>query len=178
MSGDGKTAGAVGAVVNRAESMLGRHGRIQTQQTITIGRARAELLEFFTDAEHLSRIVGQVATVGEPSPGQYVWATGEQGIQTTLERSGETLAWAAAGDAPDRWSLAFSEAPAGLGTEVRLQVDVASLPTLPGTLGELAAGGLLLKLLHRAKALVETGEIPTLKHNPAARGDGADHDEN
>jgi hypothetical protein len=36
-----------------------------------------------------------------------------------------------------------------------------------------AAGALVIKALYRTKALIETGEVPTLERNPSARpGDG------
>jgi hypothetical protein len=57
--------------------------------------------------------------------------------------------------------LDFSEAPRGQGTEVTLRVK-SPAPAL-------LSGALAFKALYRARALLQTGEIPTLRKNPSAR---------
>ncbi|WP_280506943.1 hypothetical protein [Nocardia farcinica] len=66
---------------------------------------------------------------------------------------------AAGGDA--QLHIEFAEAPADLGTEVTLRVTAP----VPGLL----TGAVAFKVLYRARALLQTGELPTLAHNPSAR---------
>jgi uncharacterized membrane protein len=73
--------------------------------------------------------------------------------------------------------MGFKPAPQGRGTEATLAYDVdrsdvttgATLASL-ASLFEGAADVAIRKVLHNFKSLAETGEIPTLKHNPSARG--------
>jgi hypothetical protein len=57
--------------------------------------------------------------------------------------------------------LDFSEAPRGQGTEVTLRLKTPAPALL--------SGALAFKALYRARALLQTGEMPTLKINPSAR---------
>jgi uncharacterized membrane protein len=74
---------------------------------------------------------------------------------------------------PNEGSVRFHPAPGDWGTEVTLRFRFA----LPGgPLGNTVAKRLGIvprmlaeKALRRFKSLAETGEIPRLKHNPAAR---------
>ena len=57
--------------------------------------------------------------------------------------------------------LEFRDAPQHRGTEVIGRINAAA----PGAL----TGPLLFKALYRARALLMTGELPTIKYNPSAR---------
>jgi uncharacterized membrane protein len=91
------------------------------------------------------------------------------------ERPGERLAWQSrTGSSPGpQGSVTFRPAPSGLGTEVGLSFRLestagtvgAAMSPLSNRLSRLVLG----KALRRFKSLVETGEIPTLERNPAAR---------
>jgi uncharacterized membrane protein len=63
-------------------------------------------------------------------------------------------------------SLSFAPAPGDLGTVATLRLEAA----VPGKAGRLQAG----QVLRRFKSLAETGEIPTLEHNPSARPGAGD----
>ena len=58
-------------------------------------------------------------------------------------------------------TLDFSDAARGMGTEVTLRVK----SPVPGLL----SGALAYKALYRARALLQTGEVPTIRKNPSAR---------
>jgi uncharacterized membrane protein len=73
----------------------------------------------------------------------------------------------------------FRPAPNDLGTEVtlslRFEPQAVPLGSAMAALFGGAPGKLLAtKALHRFKSLAETGEVPTLTRQPAARHDGRD----
>lgn len=80
--------------------------------------------------------------------------------------------------APDDAEVRFRPAPNDLGTEVTLslRLDPPSGPAhaLAPIAGGAAGTLLATKALHRFKSLAETGEIPTLTRQPAARHGGRD----
>jgi uncharacterized membrane protein len=111
-----------------------------------------------------------------PGGPQVKWDT-----QIIEDRPGEVVRWASLPGAavPTEGAVRFRPAPNGLGTEVTLSLRVdphagalgsALISLLGGTAGTLLA----TKALHRFKSLAETGEVPTLTRQPAARHDGRD----
>jgi hypothetical protein len=58
-------------------------------------------------------------------------------------------------------AVEYRPAPNDLGTEVTLRVKVPA----PGLLSGAAA----FKVLYRTRALIQTGEVPTIRSNPSAR---------
>ncbi|MCM6775582.1 hypothetical protein NDR87_15100 [Nocardia sp. CDC159] len=138
-------------------------------QTMTIARPRAEVEQFWREPENLSRVLGDLAEVRSGPSGSYVWtlrpADGEAvSWNTELVRDDNGLRFigARAGDAePMEVRLEFADAPADLGTEVRLEAHTP--------LPDLLTGAAAFTALYRARALLQTGEIPTLAHNPSAR---------
>ena len=65
-------------------------------------------------------------------------------------------------------SLDFGEELEGWGTVVT--ADLTLEAPVPGMAAQVLAG----KVVRRLKALVETGEVPTTAHNPAARPDAGE----
>lgn len=169
----------------RGESRPG-DGYVSARQAITIGRTQEELTAFFRDPAALSQILGRFGRVEETAKGDYVWhlrVPGEDDLQVQADLDTEVAAmlWAETGvdekARPQRVLIEFTQAPKDFGVEVHLGVSIRPPASLPTPLERLALGGALTKVLYRAKALIETGEIPTLAHNPAARNGGSDHDE-
>ena len=166
-----------------------RHGTetdaepMEVERSITVGKSADELYELWRDPQQLSRIVGSVAEVSSEGDGRHRWSVDgplgrEMAWETRIveERPGEFLRWKAIeGSALSiEGSLRFRQASGDRGTEVTLHVRVDPPGgALGGSVMErfgVVPDTLVGKALRRFKSLAETGEIPTLEHNPSARG--------
>ncbi|WP_174187296.1 SRPBCC family protein [Nocardia barduliensis] len=156
----------VGRVLESASSY-------SSSQTVTIARPRAEVERFWRDPANLSEVLGDVAEVRSTGPSSYEWtlhsgADGRTTWKTTLhdEEEGRLRFVGSTDDdtssAPGlELELRFRDAPRDLGTEVTMR---ARTP-LPDVL----TGAATFTALYRARARLQTGEMPTLAHNPSAR---------
>ncbi|WP_063022786.1 SRPBCC family protein [Nocardia niwae] len=155
----------VGRVIESASSYSG-------SQTVTIACPRAEVEQFWRDPAKLSEVLGDVAEVRATEPSVYEWTLhsgtdGRTTWKTTLRaEEGHFRFVGSTGD--DTTSaqgleieLSFRDAPRDLGTEVTMR---ARTP-LPDVL----TGAAMFTALYRSRARLQTGEIPTLAHNPSAR---------
>jgi uncharacterized membrane protein len=150
--------------------------------SITIGKPAQELYRLWREPQSLSQIMGELAQVTQVSDDRQHWELPgpfkkriEWDTQVMEDQPGKLLRWKSLDGAPlsnEGW-LSFRPAPRDWGTEVTLRFR---FDPPGGVLGKRIAGPLkgvtrLLaeKALRRYKSLAETGEIPTLKHNPAAR---------
>ena len=155
------------------------------QRTVTVGRPADELHQLWRAPETLPKIMGHFAeiavidrdraryTVHGPGGRSLAWET-----QVVEEKPGDVVRWETlpGADMPNEGTLRFAKAPDGLGTEVALRLRF-SPPG--GALGSAAMrllgavpSAIVAKILRRFKSLAETGEMPTLEHNPSARGRG------
>lgn len=166
---------------NTAES-----GPLEIESTVTIGKPADELYRLWREPDTLSRVMGDFAEVEATGDKRWHWnAHGpadkdvEWESEITEERAGELLRWRSGDDAPLRndGEIRFDAAPQALGTEVRL---VMRFDPPGGALGRAAIKMLgptptmlASHALRRFKSLAETGEIPTLRHNPSGRADEA-----
>ncbi|QTJ67247.1 hypothetical protein HYG77_17810 [Rhodococcus sp. ZPP] len=140
-------------------------------QTLTISRPRSEVEQFWRDPGKLSEVLGDVAEVRSTEPGIYEWTLNPGADELTtwnttlVEEDGRLRFVGKTGDDstadPPEVELTFRDAPHDLGTEVTIR---AKTP-VPDILG----GAATFKALYRARALLQTGELPTLRHNPSAR---------
>lgn len=153
------------------EEVITVGGEPDTAQTVTIGRPRAEVEQFWHDPDNLSQVLGDIASIRVLGDGIHEWHTHrgpEQTLtwRTTLHDADGAISFTAiredgtpAEDRP-RVDLRFRDAPHDLGTEVTLRVRTA--------VPELLTRAAIFKALYRARALIQTGEIPTLD-TPSAR---------
>ncbi|NKY42034.1 hypothetical protein [Nocardia cerradoensis] len=155
----------LGAVVTKVVGAASSRGH---PQIVTIGRPRAEVERLWHDPRMLSRVFGEMASVHTADGARYVWRLGPDDGETVtwttaLTEEPGTLRFTGTGDDPTGTylQLDFRDAPQGLGTEVTLSVGAP----LPDILTDTAA----FAALYRARALLQTGEIPTLAGNPSTR---------
>jgi hypothetical protein len=137
-------------------------------QAITIARPRSEVAKFFQDGERLSEVFGDAAEVRSTGPGRLRWtftlygSDGPDWECVVVVEDDTSVRFVDSN--PDRSAgivLDFRDAPLDRGTEVIARVTSPA----PGAL----SGALTFKALYRARALLMTGEVPTIKHNPSAR---------
>ena len=178
---------AAGAAVRGARrGHKGEHGdghgsEPEVERSLTIGKSAEELYRRWRDPQTLTRIMAGFATVQTSGGGRFRWKvegplgrTFEWDAETVGDRSGESVGWHSLPGAaiPNRGSIRFRRATGDRGTvatlHFRFDPPGGALTKLLGhkSLG-LAAEG----VLRRFKSLVETGEIPTLERQPAARAD-------
>jgi uncharacterized membrane protein len=159
---------------------------LKVERYITIGKPADELYRLWREPQILSRIMGPFAKVTAINENRQHWVVRspsghsvEWDAQIMEEQPGELLRWEslAGAELPNEGSVHFRPAPAAWGTEVALRLRFHP----PG--GALGASAMRLlgvvprtmvtQALRRFKSLVETGEIPTLEHNPSARTDAS-----
>ena len=160
---------------------------IEIEQSVTVRRDAGELYRLWREQGTLNRVMAPSAEVNPKEGGETEWTLRlplDQSVRyvtrVTEEREAEFMRWESAGEGAPKMSgtLRLAPAPADWGTEVRLTL---SLEAPGGSLGRALAQALgpvpklfAQKALRRFKSLAETGEIPTLHHNPAARQGGRD----
>jgi uncharacterized membrane protein len=185
--------GAAAAVAGTklAQKVFGQAGKAlgadperpnRATQTLTIGASTEELFRFYREPTNFQRILRNLAEIEPRGDGGAHWKVpGPDGqalewdARLTDERPGEQLRWAPApGSATSaELEVRLHPAPADQSTAVTMRLEVeppggASAPAVGA-----AAGALVIKALYGTKALIETGEVPTLEKNPSARpGEG------
>jgi uncharacterized membrane protein len=161
---------------------------VDVEQSITIGKPAAELWQLWRQPGVLGQIMGHFAEVETSSDGQTTWRihgplhqTPEYTTRIVEEREPELLSWRseAGHGLALQGTLGFKPAPQDLGTELSLRV---AFQPPGGSIGRAVVKLLgpapklfVQKALRRFKSLAETGQIPSLERNPAARNDGRDH---
>lgn len=155
---------------------------------ITVNRSADELMARWNEPEMFANVMGGFADVKPSGDGAIQWMV-HTPLHTDLtwttrmtegENDGnQSVRWESlpGGDVPNRGTVTFKGgAPGGRGTEVALKFE---FDPPGGAIGDAAAkilgfapGILASGVLRRFKALIETGEIPTLEQNVSARGVG------
>jgi uncharacterized membrane protein len=155
----------VGRVTDKVIDTATSESRVQA---ITIGRPRHEVLQFFQDPNRLSEVFGDVAEVSSTGPDRLRWKfalDGSNGPEWECVVVAEDDVRVRFVDVnPDGQAgivLDLRDAPQERGTEVIARVSSPA----PGAL----TGALTFKALYRARALLMTGEVPTIKYNSSAR---------
>jgi len=159
----------------------------EVRRAVTVNKPRSELYAYWRRFENLPRFMGHLESVTETGPGRSHWvAKAPVGMEASWdaeiveEREGELIAWRAlpGSQLDNAGEVRFVDAPAGRGTEIHVTL------TYNPPLG--AVGALFAKIfgeepeqqvredLRNFKRVMETGEIPTIKGQPAGRGSGRD----
>lgn len=154
---------------------------------ITVGKNAEDLYDFYRDMANQPAIHAHFAEVTPLDQHRTHWKVAlplgqslEWDSEIVEEVRGQVIGWRSLEGAsvPNEGSVSFQPAPANWGTEVTLWVRFN--PPL-GILGDAAmsmstAAPKIVadKMLRRFKSLIETGEIPTIDGQPAARKDGRD----
>ncbi|NAZ87059.1 hypothetical protein [Kineococcus indalonis] len=186
-------ASAVGAAARVLPGHLGQQGGGgPARQTLTIARPAAEVLAAWGDAAVVSRLLGEVASVRQGPGGRWTFtlASGGELAAEPAEVDGGMELRRADADGPrepqedvrdsedDTEGGRTGEQP-GQREDEEVLLRVTTRPA-PGDLGtevtcevarELSAGvgGVPFTLLYRLRALLLTGEVPTIEPQPAAR---------
>jgi uncharacterized membrane protein len=187
------TVAAVAAVDVLCARQLGTQGRAAAtpatleERSLSIGRPADELYRLWRDPATFATIMGSVAEVTALADGRSRWTiSGPRGrtltweTQIVDEQPGELLRWRSApkGKVASEGRVRFRPAPGDWGTEISLHLQITPQGGLLSRAMPLALGGgsrlLLGQVLRRFKSLAETGEVPTISSQPAARNDGRD----
>jgi uncharacterized membrane protein len=134
-------------------------------QAVTIGRPRNEVIDAFCDAARLSVVLGDVAEVESIGPDRLRWTfagADHPSWDCVVSLEGDQVRFVdARPDGRSGLTLEFRDAPQDRGTEVVARVSAPA----PGML----TGPMAFTALYRMRALLLTGEVPTLRENPSAR---------
>jgi uncharacterized membrane protein len=154
----------------------------EVERSITIEKPADKLYHFWRDPRHLSQILGENAEIRVGSGGLTHWIVQgpfnrriEWDTQIVEDRPNEIIRWQSLEGAPllNEGSVRFRRAPGDWGTEVTLHIrfDLPGGQAVNKTIKYLGFVPRMLveKALRRFKSLAETGEFPTLAHNPSAR---------
>jgi len=161
--------------------------KANAQRAVTIGATAEDLYRRWQDPQVLSTIMGDLADVSALEGNRSRWIVDDHNghqveweTQIVEQSSGERLRWSSppGSEFTAEGEVLFRPAPGDRGTEAHLRMHFeppnatqrvlikAVLGKVPNLVAE--------KVLRRFKSLVETGEIPTLAQQPAARDGGRD----
>ena len=160
-------------------------GAIEIKRTISIGKSAEGLYRVWREPQALPTLMKGFAEITPLDADRARWKlraplgrTLEWETQIVEDRPSELVRWESLPGAslPHQGSISFRPAPDGWGTEATLCFHFEPPPgplggvaaLLPDAVPAIAVG----TVLRRFKSLAETGEIPTLEHNPSARGRG------
>lgn len=137
------------------------------------------------DPPTVGRLVGPDAQLDAVSPNRWDWSIpGPIGTTLSLRsvltdvRPGKRIAWRVGSGAvlPHEVSFDVMDAPDGGGAVIRAEVALYPSSKMPlvgtRTIIEKAADRTLATALYRLRALLETGEIPTVEGQPSGLGEG------
>lgn len=150
----------VKGVVKKVVDMQPRRA---TAQTVTVKCPLERIAQFWRDPAQLSVVLGDIADVEVTGGDHYRWrlrGDPETAWESELIPDGDGVRFVGAGDG-NEITVSYRSAPRNLGTEVTLHVKSPA----PGLLSGAAA----YKVLYRLRALMQTGEVPTIRSNPSAR---------
>lgn len=154
------------------------------QRSMPIGKPAEELYRLWMDPQALRLVMEPFADVSLSDTGEMRWSVRadngermEANGRVIESRPAELVRWESAPGAAmsSAGFIRFRPAPADWGTEVTIGLKGSSRGGTPAwTLQGLHPQVAAEKILRRFKSLAETGEVPTLARQPAARDGGRD----
>lgn len=154
--------------------------RVQISEIMTINRPRAEIYGRWRDFERLPRFMHHIESIEQIDDKHSRWrarlpktsGTLSWEAEITQDQPNARIAWRSlpGADIENSGEVSFQTAPANRGTEIRIVIDYRP-PA--GPLGRAVAGlinpgfsRIIRDDIRRFKALMETGEIPTIDGQP------------
>ena len=174
----------VNAAVGR-DTASDRYEALDLTTALTVQVPRDEVYGFWRRLENLPRFMEHLREVRALDDGRSHWSADVPGLDATLEwdaevvadEEGERLAWRSVpdSDVENAGEVRFQDAPGDGGTEVVVRI----LYRPPAGAAGRALGSLLTPVfrqmvkedVRRFKHVIEAGEVPTTKGQPAARDD-------
>ncbi|HVL38272.1 MAG TPA: SRPBCC family protein, partial [Fimbriimonadaceae bacterium] len=157
--------------------------KLHVSHSITINKPREDVYRFWRRLENLPRFMAHLEFVRENDPTRSHWcAKGPAGrhvewdAEITQDKPRQLIAWRSldGSEVFNEGEVHFFDAPGGRGTEVHVSLRYAPPG---GTFGALMARlygedpqSQIEDDLRRMKALLETGEIPTIAGQPRGKG--------
>ena len=143
-----------------------------TSQTLTVERPAERVLAALRDPDVLSRLLGDLGSVSADGS-RYTWSLGEESVATTLTETPDGLRFERT--APDGVAEPEDDTEGGAERVVQAWAEFTVRPTRDGTRSEVRARSQLpggtadFTFLYRLRALLQTGEIPTIGPQPTTR---------
>lgn len=148
--------------------------------SVTIGRPRQELWEFWRRLENLPQFMRHVDSVEKIDDRRSHWigkspvGRVEWDAEIVSERDGHSLSWASLPGSRihNAGTVSFEDDPAGRGTIVRVEMEASPGNTLGRAVGRVLSSVTERQVhedLRRFKNLMEAGEIPTTEGQSAGR---------
>jgi uncharacterized membrane protein len=158
---------------------------LKVDESVTIARSREEVYRFWRNLANLARFMENVESVTEVDGNRSHWVVkapaGRQVEWDALvhnEVPGEMIAWRSleGADVDHAGSVWFHDAPAGRGTEVRVELQYNPPAGVFGAVAASLWGKEPSRQIHddlrRLKQILEAGEIPTTEGQPSGRAHG------
>lgn len=163
---------------------------VRVDKSITIARSPREVYDFWRDLNNLARFMTNVESVTDLGDGRSHWVVKapagrkiEWDAIINNEEEGRMIAWRTVEGArvQHAGSVWFRDAPAGRGTEVKVEMQynppAGMLGAVIASLWGKEPGQQVEEDLHRLKQIMEAGEIPTTAGQPRGRyGNEAERD--
>jgi uncharacterized membrane protein len=146
--------GVVNKIIDMAPRNVGA-------QTVTIACPVERIEQFWRDPAQLSVVLGDIAEIDADGRGRYRWrlsAEPDVAWDSTLVAEADGVRFVGDGN---EIVVRYRPAPHDLGAEVTLCLKTPAPALL--------SGAAAFKVLYRLRALLQTGEVPTIQSNPSAR---------
>jgi uncharacterized membrane protein len=168
-----------GLKTSRAKIGVPGNRGIKVVQAVTIRKPAAELYAFWRDIPNLMQVINHPVAITAPSADESHWSVSapagkrvEWDAIIINDVTDRLIAWRSREDADvqNAGSVRFEDAPGDEGTEVTVALEYnppgGRLGALMAKLTRDSAGSQVYDALRRFKALMEAGEIPTIKGQP------------